>query len=285
MKILITGGNGHVGGAIKARFESSGHDVVIVSRHGDLKMDISDDGLAQKLSRFVERCDVIVHCAAHLSKSVTDREVTMVNCVGTQEVVSAALSLGTKRLIYISGLAVIGTPKQLPIDENHPLNPNTAYHSSKLFGEHIMEVASSSNLQTVSLRVSSPVGPQTPRGRIFSEFVYKASRGEPLVLAGSGGRRQNYVDVRDVADAVAQCARSDVQGVFNVAGAASVSNLELAECCVRVLSSNSTISFSGTPDAEENVCWNVSIDRARSAFGYSPSCSIEDSINAAAKTL
>jgi UDP-glucose 4-epimerase len=284
MKILITGGNGHVGGAIKARCQSDGHDAASVSRHGDFKIDISDAQLAQKLSRLVESCDVIVHCAAHVSKSVTDREVTMVNCVGTQEVVGAALMLGAKRLIYISSLQVIGTPLQLPIDEEHPLNPNTSYHAAKLFGENIMRVASSSMLQTVSLRIPSPVGPGTPRGRIFSEFVHKASRGEPLVLAGSGGRRQNYVDVRDVAAAVAQCARSDVQGIFNVAGAASVSNLELAKRCVRALSSTSTISFSGSPDAEENVCWDVSIDRARSAFGFCPSCSIEDSINAAAKT-
>jgi nucleoside-diphosphate-sugar epimerase len=134
----------------------------------------------------------------------------------------------------------------------------------------------------VSLRISSPVGPETPRGRIFSEFVHKAVHGEPLVLAGTGGRRQNYVDVRDVAAAVAQCVKSDVQGVFNVAGAASVSNLELAESCIRTLSSTSTFSFSGAPDAEENVRWDVSIERARAAFGYVPACSIEDSILAAA---
>lgn len=282
MKILVTGGGGHVGGAVKHRLESDGDEVVSVSRDGEVRVDLAGPGVAEKLADSVRKCDAIVHCAAVISKSLTDRDVSLVNGAGTQEIIRAAGMLGVKRIIYISSLPIIGVPVRLPVDEEHPVNPPTAYHASKLFGEHLMRLSCSASLSTASLRITSPVGPGTPRGRIFSEFVWKARKSEPLVLAGGGGRRQNYVDVRDVAAAVALSIRSDARGVFNVAGAASISNLELARACVSALHSSSSISFSGALDAEENVVWEVSIEKARAAFGYAPSCSVADSISTAA---
>lgn len=282
MKVLITGGGGHLGGAVKRRLESDSVEVVSVSRTGDVRVDLAEPGVAEKLADGVGECDAIVHCAAVISKSLTDRDVSLVNGAGTQEIIRAAGLLGVKRIIYISSLPIIGAPARLPIDEEHPVNPPTAYHASKLFGEHLMRLACSASLSTASLRITSPVGPGTPRGRIFSEFVWRASKGEPLVLAGAGGRRQNYVDVRDVAAAVALCLRSEARGVFNVAGAAAVSNLELARACVSALHSSSSISFSGAADAEENVAWDVSIEKARNAFGYVPVFTVADSICAAA---
>ena len=282
MKVLITGGSGHLGGAVRHRLEIDGADVVSVSRTGEVRADLAGPDFAEKTADSVVKCDVIVHCAAAISKSLTDRDISLVNCAGTQEIIRAAGLLGVKRMIYISSLPVIGAPVWLPVDEEHPVNPPTAYHAAKFFGEHLMRLACNSSLSTASLRITSPVGPGTPRGRIFSEFVWKARMGEPLVLAGAGGRRQNYVDVRDVAAAVALCIRSNARGVYNVAGASSVSNLELARACVLTLGSSSAISFSGAPDAEENVAWDVSIAKARAAFGYDPACTLADSISSAA---
>ena len=285
MKILVTGGGGHVGGAIKARLESDGFEVVSVSRTGNVQADISAPMFAEKMAALLGKCDVIVHCAALTTKSVTDRELSMVNGAGTQEVIRTARLLGATRLIFISSVPVIGLPRQLPIDENHPLNPLTAYHASKLFGEHLIRIASSPSLSTASLRITSPVGPNTPRGRIFSEFVYRARIGEPLVLAGCGLRRQNYVDVRDIAAAVGLCIQVDAEGVFNVAAASSVSNLELASSCIETLRSPSVVTFSGAGDPDENVVWEVSIQHARNALGYNPSCSLTNSITAAARSF
>jgi nucleoside-diphosphate-sugar epimerase len=149
-----------------------------------------------------------------------------------------------------------------------------------LFGEHLVRLAASPALRTASLRLTSPIGPGTPPGRIFSEFAGRARRGEPLVLAGQGGRRQNYVDVRDIARAVGQCLQTGASGIFNVAGTADVSNLELARCCIQTLGSASPVAFSGTADPEEHIAWVVSTEKARRSFGYQPVHSLADSIQA-----
>jgi len=280
MKVLITGGAGHVGGAIHHHLVSRGWEVIDVSRSGTIRADLSSPDFAERVAGRVKQCDAIVHCAASLAKGLTDLSISQVNCLGTQQVIRVATLTGAARLVYISSVPVVGHPQHLPVDEEHPTVPLTAYHASKLFGEHLIRLAHGPALITASLRITSPVGPGTPPGRIFSEFVRRARGGEQLILAGQGGRRQNYVDVRDVAKSVGQCLQSEVSGVFNVAGAAAISNLDLARRCIQALNSNSEVHFSGVSDPEENLAWEVSIEKARQSFGYGPAHSLEDSIMA-----
>jgi len=259
---------------------SLGCETVDVSRSGTVRADLASPDFAERVAAAVEKCDAIVHCAASMAKGLTDLALSHANCAGTQQVIRLASLLGAQRLVYISSVPVIGRPGQLPVTEKHPTSPPTAYHASKLFGEHIVRLAGGAGITTASLRLTSPVGPGTPPGRIFSEFAARARRGETLLLAGRGGRRQNYVDIRDIARAVGQCVNSEASGVFNIAGENSCSNLELAERCIQALASSSLITFSGAADPDESLAWEVSIEKARESFGYRPACSIEDSIHA-----
>lgn len=279
MKVVLTGGTGHVGSVIRQHLSSLGWETIDVSRSGLIQADLASPDFAERVAAAVETCDAIVHCAASMAKGLTDRAIAQVNAAGTQEVIHLAALTKAESLVYISSVPVIGHPRHLPIDEEHPANPLTAYHASKLFGEHMVRLAASPSLRTASLRLTSPIGPGTPPGRIFSEFASRARRGEPLVLAGQGGRRQNYVDVRDIARAVGQCLQSQAAGIFNVAGTAAVTNLNLARCCIQTLGSASPIVFSGASDQEENTTWEVSIEKARQTFGYQPVHSLEDSIH------
>ena len=95
---------------------------------------------------------------------------------------------------------------------------------------------------------------------------------------GSGTRRQNYVDVRDVAVAVEKCLLRRTTGIFNIAGNRSISNKDLAETCVSNLRSSSSITFTGQPDREEGIAWEVSIEKAKRCLDYSPRYGIEESI-------
>ena len=282
MKIVITGGGGHVGGAIRRHLASLGWETADVSRSGTIRADLTAPDFAERLAAEVKQCDAIVHCAANMAKGLTDLAISQVNCTGTQQVIRAVALTRAKHLIYISSVPVVGRPQHLPVDEEHPTAPLSAYHASKLFGEHLVRIAHGPALKTASLRITSPVGPATPPGRIFSEFIRRARCGEPLILAGQGGRRQNYVDVRDVAQAVVQCLQAEASGVFNVAGAAAISNLDLARHCIKVLNSHSEVRFSGVSDQEENLAWEVSIEKARQSFGYEPAHCLEDSIQALA---
>lgn len=143
-----------------------------------------------------------------------------------------------------------------------------------------MYLANLSGCRAASLRLTSPAGPGTPEKRILSVFVRRALSNQTLEVPGRGTRKQNYVDVRDVAAAVGACLAKRASGLYNIASAESISNYDLALTCVDQLSSHSKVTFSETPDPEEGVSWDVSIAKARRDLCYQPQFTIDDSIRA-----
>lgn len=294
MRILVTGASGHVGGTIAEHLMRAGFDVIGLGRRmtlsnrqlsGAVCADIGQPGLVERLNLKQLRCDAIVHAAAALEKDLYAPSISMTNGVGTQQVLELGARWEVSSFVYLSGVTVIGQPTRLPIDEEHPTVPTTAYHASKLYGEHLLGVAASGGMPAVSLRLTAPVGPSMPDGRILSLFVRRALAGEAIDVAGQGTRMQDYVDVRDVATAVAQTLQRVPTGVLNIASASPISNLELAERCVEVTGSSSEVRLSGLPDLEEGIRWHVSIAKAQEAIDYVPKMSIEDSILAVADDI
>ena len=188
---------------------------------------------------------------------------------------------GVERFVYISTVSVVGRPYDLPVTEDHPTRPFLAYQASKLYGEHLVTIAHDEGMRAASLRITAPIGPGTPSGRIVSVFVKNALNGVPLVLTGRGTREQNFVDVRDVAAAVDLCLDRAPTGVLNIGGNRAISNVDLAKTCIQILDSGSEITFAGE-DKEEGLVWDISIARARSIIGFSPRYGIESSIRALA---
>jgi UDP-glucose 4-epimerase len=234
------------------------------------------------IGKALQPCEAIVHTAASLSHDRCDPSISLTNCLGTQQIIKLANIWVAPQLVYISSVPVIGCPLQHPITEDHPTQPSTAYHASKLFGECLMRLAEGNGCRAASLRLTSPSGPGTPENRILAVFVRRALAAEPLQVLGRGTRRQNYVDVRDVAVAVGACLAKHASGVYNIAAAESISNSELAQTCIDVLSSSASIDFVGKPDPEEGTVWDVSVSKACRELGYRPQFTIRDSIRAVA---
>jgi len=293
MRVLVTGASGYVGSYVVQNLLSSGHEVISLSRQNlqhkavkNLVLDLSKLQSINVICDVVERCDAIIHAAAAITHENWQNELTDVNCHGTQAIAHLAAHWKISRFIYLSSISVIGAPKNIPIDELHPIEPSSVYSASKIFGEYVTHVLhKTTGIPSVSLRLTSPVGPSAPQKRIFSTFVSNALRGESLKLIGQGGRCQNYVDVRDIANLIGKNLDSSVSGVINVGGRKSISNIALAKLCISTLSSSSRIEFLDRSDPEENLQWDISIEKAGQMMGYAPHFSLSESILAAAESL
>lgn len=291
MRVLLTGATGQVGRAIASFLAENGYQVAGVSRHSrpvpglfeQVEANLGTEDAFDLIAKALQPCEAIVHAAASLSHDNSDPSISLTNCLGTQQVIKLAHSWGAHQLVYISSVPVIGRPLQHPITEDHPTQPPSAYHASKLYGEHLMRLAEVSGLRAASLRITSPSGPGTPENRILSVFVRRALAGEPLQILGKGSRRQNYVDVRDVAAAVEACLTKHASGIYNIAAADSISNYELAQTCISELGSSASIDFAGKPDPEEGTVWDVSVSKASRDIGYRPRFTIRDSIRSIAE--
>lgn len=292
MRVLVTGAGGLVGSAIARHLQRAGHEVVGVARdltgRGEaletaVSLDLGAPGAAATLNQSQPPCQAIVHAAASTALDPFAAAVSLTNGLGTQQMLELAVRWRVRSFVYVSSIGVIGRPVEIPITERHPVQPVTAYHASKLYGEHLVRVVCGADIPGVCLRITAPVGPGMPAERILPTFVTRAAAGRPLELAGRGTRAQDYVDVRDVARAVAASIQTGATGILNVGSGRCVSNRQLAECCVALLSSSSEIRVSGSPDVDDGVRWEVSISEAARQLGYKPSCSLEDSILQLAK--
>jgi nucleoside-diphosphate-sugar epimerase len=286
----LTGASGHVGGAIARRLFAQGFEVVGASRSMNaalpietVQVDLIDTDAVKRLEEYISPCDAIVHAAASLARGLFDASISLTNCLGTQRILELGERWGVKNVIYISSVPVIGIPPAEPITEDYRINPLTAYHASKVFGEQLVRLAGNKDRSTVSLRITAPVGPGTPQTQVLAIFAARASSNQALTIFGAGTRQQNYVDVRDISIAVEECLRRNISGLYNIAGADCISDIDLAKKCIAVFESASPIEFSGRPNPDDGIVWNVSISKARRDLNYVPQFSIEESIVSASR--
>lgn len=284
LRVLVTGSSGFIGNALtqslKRRFEVQPLCRRPRNVPEALALDLADASAVSQVAGEMAPCQVIVHSAAELDMSPHNPEVIKTNALGTQNVLNLAQRWGAY-LIYLSSVQVIGRPLYTPIDEQHPTSPQTTYHATKLLGEHLVSSASNYGVKGVSLRLSAPIGESMPPNRILSVFARRAREHSPLILAGEGSRRQDYVCVGDIVQAVEAAMHKRPAGVFNIASGTSLSNLELAKLCIACTNSMSQITFSGT-DREEGAVWEVSVARAQAELNYRPTGEIHQVVRSLA---
>ncbi|HVO41583.1 MAG TPA: NAD(P)-dependent oxidoreductase, partial [Aggregatilineales bacterium] len=151
MKVLITGGAGHIGKATTERFIKHGWEVRVIGLEDGIEVsgaefvrcDILDyDDLRQQVSG----CQAIVHLAAIRGPQLAPgHEVFEVNVAGTFNVFEAAAAEGIRRVVQASSINAFGcayslidiAPKYLPIDEDHPVFTTDPYSYSKEIIEDI----------------------------------------------------------------------------------------------------------------------------------------------------
>lgn len=151
MRVIVTGGAGHIGKPICERFAQNGWDVHVIDTAPDPQIegvsyahcDIRDFA---SVSRQVEGCDAIAHLAA-IPTPMThpDADLFSINVAGTYNVFEAAERAGVKRIAQASSINAFGgywgcDDRQFdyfPLDEAHPLHTTDAYSFSKQLVEEI----------------------------------------------------------------------------------------------------------------------------------------------------
>jgi nucleoside-diphosphate-sugar epimerase len=147
-RVAVTGSNGRLGQYIVRALREAGYDVIGLDRSPatDGGAFVQGSILDQTcLDRAFAGADTIVHTAALLSRDNTQAQIFEVNTHGTWMVFDAATRAGARRVVSFSSECAVGQcfqrtvrpPRYLPIDEDHPLEPQDAYSLSKKLGESI----------------------------------------------------------------------------------------------------------------------------------------------------
>lgn len=295
MKAIISGITGVVGQNIGRELVSSDWSVYGISRsnttHFDgFSIDLTDTNAVTNISPSMPEADVFIHCAALIDQQSSLVDLIKANVIGTLNALKLAQTSNVKHFINISSTAVLGPIMYLPVDEEHDCDPQSPYALSKYFSERALESAANdiktkNGPEITSFRIPSPIGIAMPQRSILPIMLHQALQGQPLTLSGDSGRKQNFLDIRDLAQAVkGVCKIAKTERVYNIAGNKSYSNFDLATLINKVTANSSKIvdksSQSVFPSGILNPqCWDISIDLAKKDFDYSPAYSLEQTIS------
>ncbi len=163
------------------------------------------------INRALDGVDVVFHLAA--KPFIPDcyespKEFFEVNANGTLNLVLCAVEKKVKLFVNISTSEVYGTAKYVPIDEEHPTNPQSTYAASKLAAENVaFTIHKEKGIPVVILRPFNTYGPEDSHPRIIPEIISQLLAGNTLALGNTKATRDfNYV--KDIAVGIVSAAET-----------------------------------------------------------------------------
>jgi dTDP-glucose 4,6-dehydratase len=189
------------------------------------------------------------------------------------------------RFLMASTSEIYGDPEVHPQVESYrgnvdPVGPRSVYDEAKRFSESLTMAMHRMHGMNVGIaRIFNTYGPRLSPGdgRVVSNFVAQAVRGEPLTVYGDGSQTRSLCYVDDEIAGLVALLDSDQTGPMNIGNPDERTVLELAHVVLEVTGSTSSITYEPLPtDDPTRRCPDITL--ARSALGWSPTTELRTGI-------
>ena len=212
MTVLVTGGAGLIGMALRRHLAQAGMAAVAVDRtrvgRDDPALELLDLADTAGLEALAHRDGVtaIAHCGAisgpMLAKGQPDA-IVAANIQGTANMLDLARRLGVRRFVLCSSISVYGDTGDATLVEEMALHPGSVYAASKVAGEALVEAYGHEyGLHGVSLRIARVYGPYRRGDCHIRTMIEAAAAGRPVRIPCDPAFVYHYVMVDDVARAI-----------------------------------------------------------------------------------
>jgi dTDP-glucose 4,6-dehydratase len=298
MHILVTGAAGFLGSHLTDRLLAAGHSVLGVDNlsTGDL------DNLAHLANearfRFEQRdicqtfdpgpVDYVFNLASPASPPEYLRmgiETLRVGAVGTGNALEIALRHGAG-FLHASTSECYGDPLVHPQQEDYwgnvnPVGPRSVYDEAKRYAEAlVMAYHRTHGLNTHLVRIFNTYGPRLHPGdgRVISNFMMQALRGEALTVYGEGHQTRSFCYVDDLIEGMVRLSRSYEHLPVNIGNPNEFTILECAQAVLKATGSKSALRFAPLPQ-DDPARRQPDITRARTLLGWEPQIALADGLN------
>jgi UDP-glucuronate decarboxylase len=296
-RILITGGAGFLGSHLCDRLIGEGADVVGIDnffsgskdniRHlfNDPYFELIRHDVIHPL--FIE-VDQIYHLACPASpihyqhnsiKTVKTNVMGTINMLGLAKRIRARILLSSSSEVY-------GDAKVHPQQESYwgnvnPIGIRSCYDEGKRVAETLMMDYHRQNRVDVRIvRIFNTYGPRmaVDDGRVVSNFIVQALKGEPLTVYGDGSQTRSFCYVADLVEALVRMMNTDgFIGPVNLGNPGEFTILELAEKVLKLTESRSRIVHGALPqDDPVRRCPDISL--AGEKLGWKPTISLDEGL-------
>lgn len=297
MRILITGGAGFIGSHLCERLLGSGDEVLcldnfftgrranIVKLLDDhcfelIRHDVIEPILLEVDQIYNLACPASpIHYQYNPVKTVKTSVMGMINMLGLAKRVRA-------RILQASTSEVYGDPLVHPQPEEYwgnvnPIGLRSCYDEGKRIAETLMmDYHRQNRVDTRIARIFNTYGPRMLEddGRVVSNFIVQALRGEPLTLYGAGDQTRSFCYVDDLVEGLMRLMNADdVHEPVNLGNPGEFTIKELANEVVKICGSKSGVEYLPLPQDDPKQR-KPDISRAQTLLGWNPTIPLQEGL-------
>lgn len=297
MRILVTGGAGFIGSHLCERLLDAGHEVTCLDnfftgrrvniaklldnhRFELIRHDVIEPILLEVDQIYNLACPASpIHYQYNPVKTVKTSVMGMINMLGLAKRVRA-------RILQASTSEVYGDPLEHPQTEAYwgnvnPIGLRSCYDEGKRIAETLMmDYHRQNHVDTRIARIFNTYGPRMLEddGRVVSNFIVQALRGEPLTLYGAGDQTRSFCYVDDLVEALMRLMNlADVHDPVNLGNPGEFTIKELAEEVVKICGSNSGVEYLPLPQDDPKQR-KPDISRAQTLLAWNPTIPLNEGL-------
>ncbi len=260
--ILITGADGFIGSHLTEMLIQKGARVKALSQYNSFNYwgwlevidclneievvsgDVRDPHFCKEITKGV---DVIFHLAALIAipySYVAPDSYVDTNVKGTLNICQAAKENGCERVIHTSTSEVYGTAQYVPIDEKHPLQPQSPYSATKIGADAMaMSFHSAFDLPVTIARPFNTYGPRQSARAIIPTIIMQLLSGKKEIQLGALNPTRDLNYVKDIVNGFVEISKSEktIGKVVNIASNNEISMGQLAQELINRINPDATI--------------------------------------------
>ncbi len=297
MRTLVTGGAGFLGSHLCERLLSEGHEVICLDnfftgrkanvlhleknpRFEIMRHDVTDPFKVEVDWIFNLACPASpIHYQYNPIKTVKTSVVGAINCLGLAKRVKA-------RIFQASTSEVYGDPTEHPQRETYrgnvnPIGPRACYDEGKRCAETLFfDYHRENGVDVRVARIFNTYGPRMLEddGRVVSNFIIQALRGEAITIYGKGEQTRSFCYVDDLIEAFMRLMKQEeTVGPVNLGNPSEFTILELAEKVIELTGSGSKIAFRPLP-ADDPLQRQPDLALAKKYLGWVPVIPLDEGL-------
>lgn len=303
-RVLVTGGDGFIGSHLVDRLLGEGAEVRALvhyspsgrlgwlqGREADIEILAGDVRDGERVLQAVEGTQVVFHLAALIGipySYESPESYVQTNVLGTYHVLNAGRRVGVERIVHTSTSEVYGTAVSVPIDESHPLQPQSPYSATKI-GADMLTISfhRSFELPVAIVRPFNTYGPRQSTRAVIPTLLGQIYGEAEQIRVGAVSPTRDFNHVDDTVSGFLAVATADraIGEVINIGSGKEISVGDLVELLFEVTGRRKELVVEDErlrpagSEVHRLLCDNT---RARDWAGWEPQVSLEEGLRATA---
>ncbi|MEH1789256.1 UDP-glucuronic acid decarboxylase family protein [Nostoc sp.] len=296
MRILVTGGAGFIGSHLIDRLMAAGHELICLDNFytghkrnilkwlGHPYFELIRHDITEPIRLEVDQIYHLACPASPVHYQYNPVKTVKTNVIGTLNMLGLAKRVKA-RFFLASTSEVYGDPEVHPQTEEYrgsvnPIGIRSCYDEGKRIAETLaFDYYRQNKVDIRVVRIFNTYGPRMLEndGRVVSNFIVQALRGNPLTVYGDGSQTRSFCYVSDLVEGFIRLMNSDYIGPVNLGNPGEYTILQLAQTVQNMINPNAQIKFEALP-SDDPRRRQPDITKAKTWLNWEPTIPLQDGL-------